>query len=202
MNPGNLNLARDPFLNRRPVERLRRVLWGAGLVLLALNGSFYLDNRRDSTVLRGELRAAVAEIDSESEAILELRQTLSELGPQDQNSKVAFLNQRIAERTFPWGELFDNLGEILPENVRLRSLSPKVDRRTSRGRRATDDGSSRSVGLAISGAARTDDSLYELIDAFFRHPAFETPKLAHQRNQAGGNVTFSMNVNYLPAAAE
>ena len=148
MSPVNLNLALDPFLNRGPVRRFQIVLWLLGAILLALNVDSYLQNRRDSTELRERLQGIDRQIEDESEAIVDLQDTLRELGPQEQNSRVDYLNQQIAERTFPWGELFDDLGAILPRAVRLRSVTPKVDRR-SRGPRASGVKASdrRRVGL-------------------------------------------------------
>lgn len=197
MSSARPNLAEDPFLNRTPVERFRLALWLLGAVLLALNVSSYLQQRADSTELRARSRLLEEEIDRRSDTVVALQETLLALGPQEQNSTVRFLNRRIAERTFPWGELFDNLGEILPSRVRLRSLTPRVGgRATRRGARAVDDPRG-VVELAITGIAGSDDALYRLLDAFFEHPRFEDPKLGHQRSDDGGAQVFSLDVTYL-----
>ena len=202
MSPANLNLAEDPFLNRRPVQRLRMALWILGLVLLAVNVNLYMENRVKTTEERSRLRALEDEIERESEAIVELQDTLRELGPQEQNSAVVFLNQRIGERTFPWGELFDTLGEVLPAAVRLRSLNPKVGGQSpSRGVPEVRDETQDLVGLSITGIAKTDEALYQLVDAFFAHPRFERPKLSYERSQGAGNLSFALNVDYLPAVS-
>ena len=201
MSPVNLNLARDPFLNRGPVKRFQIVLWLLGAILLALNVNSYLQNRRDSTELRERLQGIDRQIEHESEAIVELQDTLRALGPQEQNSRVDFLNQRIAERTFPWGELFDDLGKVLPKPVRLRSVNPKVDRR-SRGARASrvKDGDNRRVSLAITGVAKREEALYLLVDRFFAHPRFSDPDLNSERTLENGQLSFVLGVTYLPRA--
>ena len=199
MSQVNLNLARDPFLNRGPVRRFQIVLWLLGAILLALNVDSYLQNRRDSTELRERLQGIDRQIEQESEAIVDLQDTLRELGPQEQNSRVDYLNQQIAERTFPWGELFDDLGKILPRPVRLRSVTPKVDRR-SRGPRASrvKDSDERRVGLAITGIAKREEALYLLVDRFFAHPRFTDPDLNSERTLENGQLSFVLGVTYLP----
>ncbi len=199
MSQVNLNLARDPFLNRGPVRRFQIVLWLLGAILLALNVDSYLQNRRDSTELRERLQGIDRRIEQESEAIVDLQDTLRELGPQEQNSRVDYLNQQIAERTFPWGELFDDLGKILPKAVRLRSVTPKVDRR-SRGPRASGvkDGDERRVSLAITGIAKREEALYLLVDRFFAHPRFADPDLNSERTLENGHLSFVLGVTYLP----
>ncbi len=172
-----LNLARSPFLNRRLVERFCLVFWVLGAVLIALNVSSYLRNRSDSTDLRSRLRALNAEIAVVGEDVASLHATIRELGPEEQNSRVRFLNQQIAERTFPWGELFDELGQILPQGVRLRNLYPEIARKAPRNARDEGAGARRRVALSITGIAKTDKALYELVDALFAHPNFSAPDL-------------------------
>jgi Tfp pilus assembly protein PilN len=191
-----LNLARSPFLNRRLVERFCLVLWVLGVVLIALNVSSYLRNRSDSTDLRSRLRAMDHEIAAVGEDVAGLQATIRELGPEEQNSRVLYLNQQIAERTFPWGELFDELGEILPRGVRLRNLLPESLRRGSRVARDAGDGAQRSVALSITGIAKTEAAIYELVDALFAHPHFSAPDLKRDRRQDSGDYSFVLSVGY------
>ena len=191
-----LNLARSPFLNRRLVERFCLVFWVLGVVLTALNVSSYLRNRSDSTDLRSRLRAMDHEIAAIDEDVARLQATIRELGPEEQNSRVLYLNQQIAERTFPWGELFDELGEILPQGVRLRNLFPESLRRQSRVARDDGTGARRSVALSITGIAKTETAIYEFVDALFAHPHFFAPDLKRDRRQESGDFSFVLSVGY------
>ena len=193
-----LNLARSPFLNRRLVERFCLVFWVLGLVLIALNVSSYLRNRSDSTDLRSRLRALDGEIAAVGEEVDGLQATIRELGPEEQNSRVRFLNQQIAERTFPWGELFDELGQILPQGVRLRNLYPKSARRRPTDARDDGTGARGRVALSITGVAKTETAIYELVDALFAHPHFSAPDLKNDRRQDSGSFTFALSVGYQP----
>ena len=196
---GRLNLARDPFLNTRPVERFRRTAWIVGALLLVLNVLLFLQSRSASTDLRLQLGVMREAIAGESGEVDELRRALIRLRPQDQASRILFLNQKILQRTFPWGELFDHIGEVLPRNVRLTTLVPQVE-----SGRLDDDGEMTDYGakvaLSIDGVARDDQQHLRLLDAFFAHPAFEDPDLGFERRLDDGSVRFAVRVGYLPFA--
>jgi len=194
-----INLARDPFLNTRLVVRFRQLAWLVGAALLGLNVVLFMQNRRDSTDLREQIRSVRAKIEDEDGEIDRLRATLRRLRPEDQAAQVLFLNQKIRQRTFPWGELFDHIGEVLPRNVRLTSLDPRVA--SERGVRSrTPVVESQGVELAVDGVAANDQQLYSLLDAFFEHSAFAEPRLAYENRNDNGSVSFSLRVGYLPSA--
>jgi len=203
---GPLNLASRPFLNRRPVVRFRILAWSLSLILLAVNAVAYRANLEDSTELRQRLSEQRSEIDAERQEVLRLRNRLAAVDPEKQNARVAYLNRRIAERTFPWGRLFDQLGEVMPRGVRLRSLNPTQDRRAQVG--VGDDAGSVPVRLSVSGTAEDDEDLYEFVDALYGHPAFEQPALGQEASDDRGQVGFSLTVLFrpdaesVPAAAE
>ena len=195
-----LNLSNAPFLNRRPVLRFVAALWLLGLVLVALNATSFMRNRSGSTDLRSQLRSLNTEIEAVGAQIVDLQATLEDLDPEKQNSRVLYLNERIVERTFPWGRLFDDLGEVLPRQVRLRNLNPTIEKPTSR-RRSTQGSEQDLVGLAIQGIAKNDEALYALVDGLFAHPGFVSPELNHERRRDAGQVSFGLHVQYLPGVA-
>jgi len=120
---------------------------------------------------------------------------------QSQNREVAFLNERIADRRFPWGRLFTDIEEVLPWNTRLRSLAPQPSER--RRRRQVEPGPdvAARVMLDISGEAQDDEGLHELIDSLFAHPSFDGPKLRHESRQDAGPLDFTIAVAYTPGIA-
>ncbi len=190
-----LNLAHRPFLNRKPVKRAQRILWALIALLLVVNGLLYWRNREDSSDLRDRASEVRRGITDESIVLGQLQDQLGELDPERQNARVDFLNLKIAERTFPWGRLFDRLSSILPPMVRLRTLDPSVGQNSISRSGAPGE---ETVLLAINGVAASDSDLYALIDGFFGHPAFEEPKLRSERTNDNGEVGFSMTVRYHP----
>ena len=129
-----------------------------------------------------------------------------------QNAQVAFLNARIAERTFPWSLLFERIAATLPDGVRLRGLdpvftsaddqapatrAPRPKARPRTPRRSRRGAAEELVNLNLVGAAKSDESLYQLVDALFASPSFASPRL-HQESTNGAEVEFTVDVDYRP----
>jgi hypothetical protein len=197
------NLAAAPFVNKRPVQRFAVAAWVVGVLLTAVNVLLWVQYRHESTTLRGRLGETRAAIERKSKSVVDMDQQLRGLQLPAQNAQVEFLNARIAERTFPWSLLFERIAGILPDGVRLQSLAPVFDdRRTQpRSQRKKEEAAPRGpedqvISLKIRGAAKTDDALYQLIDAFFASPAFAQPRLFQESTAA--EVEFTVDVDYRP----
>jgi len=200
-----LNLARRPFLNRGPVRRFVVTAWIVAALLLAFNVLLWLRDREDSTDLRARLADATGAIETRSQAILDSTERAESLGLSRQNAQVEFLNHKIAERTFPWSVLFDRIGAVLPHGVRLLNLSPAIEkrdarRRSNRSSRAEEE--EELIDLNVMGEAKSDEAVYQLVDALFAHPAFTQPRLFREATELDGTVSFNFSVKYRPRLAE
>lgn len=196
------NLAAAPFVNKRPVQRFTLAAWAIGALLIAVNLFLWLQYRHDSTALRARLAETRSAIETRSRSVVEMDRELDGLHLAAQNAQVEFLNGRIAERTFPWSLLFERIATTLPDGVRLTTLSPVFKARNPNPARAAQQASSpvpedELVDLKIAGVAKSDDQLYELIDAFFSSPAFERPRL-YQESTSAAEVQFTVDVQYRP----
>jgi Tfp pilus assembly protein PilN len=206
--PADLNLAARPFANARPVVRVAGLLWGLALLLGGLDLWFYGAYLRDTRETQTALRLAREEIRGEIDAARRLDEEIRRLDVERQNERVAFLNRRIAERTFPWGRLFDSLAEVLPPGVRLKQLSRLsiADRDdTGESRRAVPSKRAvleRGFQIAILGVAETGGDLLAFVDALFGDPRFSGPDLVSEATRAEG-LEFDLTVRYLaPDGAE
>lgn len=196
MKTRNLNLARRPFVNARPVRRLTALLWVLGAGLLVLNVLLYwqyFSYNDDSQHEREALRQRIAR---HQEQITANQAALAQADLRQQNTQVDFLNRKIAERTFPWSRLFDHLEEVLPNDVRLQSLAPNPDEGRTRGGETVLPGGR--VRMKIVGLAKTVEAELELIDRLFAHPSFERPRLQGDSEVQGGNLRFTLQVTYFP----
>ena len=210
------NLAAQPFVNKRPVQRFAMAAWAIAAVLIGINVALYVNYRHESTSLRTRLAATRAEIETKSRHVVAMDEKLRGLRLGAQNAQVAFLNERIAERTFPWSLLFERIATTLPDGVRLKSLHPvfteaddktPVERelRKGKGKAKNDDAPpapappppEELVNLTLLGTAKSDEALYELVDALFASPSFASPRL-HQESTNGGEVEFTVDVDYRP----
>lgn len=130
-----VNLSRKPFLNRRPVARIAILLWILGGLLLVVNTVLYAQYLAGTTKNRELLAEIDAEIKAEEKALDIAVDRVRRLDLGDRNLKASFLNELIAQRTFPWSRLFDDLEDVLPEDIHLQSVAPKVQERESETKR-------------------------------------------------------------------
>ena len=194
-----VNLAGTPFVNRRPVQRFTMAAWVVGALLAGINVLLWVQYRHDSTALRGRLTETRAQIEERSANVVRMNGELGGLGLAAQNEQIEFLNQRIAERTFPWSLLFERIAATMPNGVRLLGLNPVFQ---DRGRRGASEATAalpeeELVDLKIRGVAKSDEDLYQWIDAFFASPAFERPRL-YQESRTLNEVHFTVDVQYRP----
>jgi len=197
-----LNLSRRPFVNVRPVRRAAALLWVVGTLLLLTNVLVFWGYLVSSREKRAELKAGEAAIATAREAIARRETEVARLDLGRQNEEVGYLNGKIDQRTFSWSQLFDRMAEVLPDDVRLGRLAPQgiADERDERRRRAPKRPTDR-VLLTISGQAKSDEAVLDLVDNLFAHPAFVEPNLVRQANENDGLVRFDLTVGYLPNAA-
>ncbi len=200
MSSRELNLARRPFVNERPVRRISLLMWIAGAGLALANACVYTEYFSAASLERGqesELRQAV---ELEEERIADLEKALAGLDLEQQNEKAIFFNQLIKQRTFSWSRLFDDLATTLPEGVRLSALAPRFQGAQSSSRRRRAERESDEVLLQIRGAARDGQALLELVDALFASAAFRRPDLSQEAVEEGDLSNFDLTVLYIPTA--
>lgn len=196
-----LNLAKRPFLNPRPVLRVTILLWALGALAAAFNVRLYVSHYSGSSEIRGRQQQLESSLERERQAVRELERELAGYDLERQNDQSVFLNAKIAERSFSWSMLFDRLGEVMPADVRLTSLSPSFGNEKRRSRDQTRDNE---VLLGIRGIAKSSAVVLEFIDALFAHGSFRAPNLISESLQDSGLLDFSLSVIYesRPAGAE
>lgn len=202
-----LNLSRRPFLNSRPVVRVSLLLLLLGLALLLWNVVQFQRYLSESADKRAQIEQGEREVARQQQISAELQSRLAALDLEQMNERVEFLNEMIAERTFSWSLLLDRLAEVLPNDVRLVRLTPKVSDReqqqqTRRRTQAREE--ERRIPLGISAESRGDDNAHLLfVDNLFAHPAFADPDITRQERleEAGNLLKFEVTVQYIPGGA-
>ncbi len=196
------NLARQPFLNQRPIERLALLLW-----LLALGaGAFatwrFRNIERDLGSKNADLVRFTEEAASARDRAAALQSALERADLPALNLRTEFLNRRIAERAFSWNRLLDRLTEVMPRGVRLRTLTPQAFAKETPHRAApsTPTAAQTRVALRIDGQAEDTEALLELVDRLFAHPAFDRPNLAREAEKKDQLIDFDLTVDFLPQA--
>jgi Tfp pilus assembly protein PilN len=98
MKSALLNLAREPFVNFRPIRRLTWILWVLAGLLLILNTVFYWRHFSGQGQRRDLLEELEVGSEREQAEIARLERELAGLDIDAQNQQVVFLNSRIAQR--------------------------------------------------------------------------------------------------------
>ena len=121
-----VNLARRPFVNRRPVIRLAGLLWLVGTALLILNVRLFSGHWTGTAVNRQRLIEVNREIREQRAELSVQDRALARVDIRRQNRRTERLNSLISYRSFPWSALFDDLEDVVPLDVRLTSVKPEV----------------------------------------------------------------------------
>ena len=196
----SLNLARRPFINTRPVARVSLLLWVLGFLLLLGNISLYWTYLAGSGEKRSDLDRLEAKIQQQRRTNDQLDRRLQGFDLAQQNRQVRYLNQKIAERTFSWSRLFDELAKVMPDQIRLTSLSPSGISREDDTRNLDDEEAPQPqtrVQLMIHGEAKSDEALFLFVNRLFVYP-FADPDFPRTSREEDDLVQFDLRVTYIP----
>lgn len=186
MRPIHLNLAARPYRDYRPVY--------AAVVVLSLLIAFLMLNNIDTyyRYVRDtrSTRAKIASLDRQADAEQARAQAADaqlrgiDLAALDQD--VHFINNRLAQRAFSWSELLDRLERVLPNNIRIRSISPSFDK-------------SGMVHLELACDAKDAGGTIEAIDRFNHDPHFANPFPHSDAQSTASSYMLSIGVDYKPS---
>ena len=220
-----VNLAKKPFINRRPVVRVAAFLWALGGLLLVVNLFLYRDHWQGTADNRKLLAESEQSLREGELRLEEQDRQLTSLDLRTKNREAAFLNGLISQRTFPWSTLFDHLERVTPIDVRLVTVQPVVqlagsDSNTRTRRRSSRRSSDTSVwaastadngqepdevSLRLNGWSKTEEALTEFIDTLYQDPSFRRILLRNEalENEGGRqSIRFNLEVLFLTGATE
>ncbi|HEU5162349.1 MAG TPA: PilN domain-containing protein [Thermoanaerobaculia bacterium] len=179
------NLASRPYRDYRPV-------WAVAALLVVLTGALFAYNLQTAwryfattQETRAEIEDLERQIAKERERTATARQALERFDTVALRERSAFVNARIAERTFSWSKMLDDLESVVPDDVRLTRLAPNP----------TSDGT---YSIAMDCLAKTDEGMVNLIQALFASPKFDRPNPTSESVAREGLFRFSLTVEYQP----
>ncbi|HEX9637632.1 MAG TPA: PilN domain-containing protein [Acidobacteriota bacterium] len=182
----DLNLARNPLRND---PAFYAGFWAAAalmLVLLLYNSCATVSYLRLTARARGEIeraeRTALA-YRSQSE---QLRPRLETRLEPSLLREALLIRDLIDQRIFSWTLLFNQLERVVPDNVLLTAVQPKLERGV--------------IQLALTGKARDSEAWRRLIDTLENSDAFRDA-FPDNRLLKDGEIEFRLRVRYLPERA-
>jgi hypothetical protein len=187
VKPLHLNLASRPYRDYRPLY--------AVVVVTSLLIAFMLLNNietgyryvHETRATRDKINQINRQIEVENRRTEEANQRLRGVNVKLLAEQAQFVNARLAERAFSWSELLDRLERVVPDDVRIESVSPAFAK----------DGL---VHLTLLALAKTGFGMTSTLDRLNRDPRFANAfPTSEDRSPAGWR--FGIGVDYRPSIA-
>jgi Tfp pilus assembly protein PilN len=183
----HLNLASRPFRDYRPVYAAV-VLMALLTAFLALNNvDTYLRYRTETQTTRANIAKLESQIADEQRRTDALTQRVRGVDVKLLASQTEFANAQLAQRAFSWSELLDRLERVLPDDVRLQSVSPTFSK----------DGL---VHLSMTCIGKTGDSLVTTINRFNGDGHFANAFPVNEEHTTA-EYRFTLGADYRPSIA-
>ena len=182
------NLATRPFYNERAVHIGLIVLAVVVVLATAFNVSRILrysssDTRLATQASRDEARAA----DLRQQAT-RLRASVDPQQVELASAGARQANELIDRRTFSWTELLNRFETTLPDEVRISSVSPRVER---------DKG----IMLRVNVKARSVEDVQSFMENLEATGAFKDAQPVSDHVDDEGQLETMLDMGYIPAAA-
>jgi hypothetical protein len=155
------NLASRPHLNTRPVWIVTAIAASLALVFAAVNTQVWFKSSRsleEQILQQEELRQEHQRLTAE---VAQQAEELNRVPWRSLAARVNAVNLVIQEHEFSWIGLLDDIERVLPYEVRLTKITPKVD--------------GGEVNLSLAAVGRTRDALLDLLDSMIEDPSFSDP---------------------------
>jgi Tfp pilus assembly protein PilN len=187
VKPIHLNLAAKPYRDYRPYIAVMAVGWLLVAVMALNNLDTWYRYQRDTKVTRDDIAVLDRQTDVERRKLQESEQRLRGVNVKLMAAQTQYVNSRLAERAFSWSELLDRLEHVLPDDVRLLSISPSFNKTGL-------------VHLSLSCFGKNGESMVAALDRFNRDPSFSRPFPTSEDN-TGQGFSFGIGVDYRPTIA-
>ncbi len=187
MKPLHLNLASRPYRDERPFIAVVVIssLLIAFLTLMNFDAWYRYRNETQST--RAKIDALEKQAEDERAHADALTQKIRNVDVKLLAKQTQFANSQLAERAFSWSELLDRLERVLPDYVRIESISPTF-------------GQNGLVHLNLQCMGRDPNSLVTTLNRFNHDVHFANAFPANVDHTDQG-FHFNVGVDYHPSIA-
>lgn len=189
MKPIHLNLASRPYRDYRPLYAVVVAMSLVTAFLMLNNVETFYRYTRDTRSTRARIARLESDARVERERTAAVRTRLAGLDLAGLDSRVRFINARLAERAFSWSTLLDELESVLPDDVRLVSVSPAFDPQGT-------------IALQLALQSKSAEGMIRTINRMHEDPQFANPFPASETRLDDGTFNFSLSLTYLPPVAK
>ncbi|MDJ0838965.1 MAG: hypothetical protein QNK37_20765 [Acidobacteriota bacterium] len=186
-----LNFAPKPFVTGQGSLYL---MWAVNLILILSLGAaawYWAGLRRQNEESHGRIGSLQERQREVAEEHADAVRILENVDPRDYRKELEqFHGIQTAFETH-WGRLLDDLSDLMNDDVRLVSLSPRVGAERKKNEATL---------LYLSGQARTKEAQLNLIRTLQGHQSFENVRFeSEQYGEAGVALSFEISFRYKPA---
>ncbi len=181
----HLNLASRPYRDYTPV-------YVVAIVLALMTGFLMINNIQTAYryfVNTEETRAEIARVEAATAAEVREAETLERaaagINVRALAAETEYINAQIAERSFSWSNLLDNMERVLPPNVRLVTLNPTFH----------PEGG---VVLAITARSKAHDGMINMLRTMLADPHFTDAFPGGIQQNDDGSYSFTLSTTYRP----
>jgi Tfp pilus assembly protein PilN len=183
------NLSTRPFYNERAVQTWLLIAALLLAVVTAFNVTRVLQYSRSDTQLGGEAARDEARAAELRQQAARLRATVDPKQLDFASNEARQANDLIDRRTFSWTELFNRFETTLPDEVRITSVRPRLDKQNG-------------VVLGIIVVARGVDDVYAFMEKLQETKAFAALHPVEEHYNDVGLLESQLEATYVPSAAK
>ena len=187
MKPIHLNLAAKPYRDYRPYLAVMAIGWLLVAIMALNNVDTWYRYQHDTKTTRDEINALERQTEIEQKKLQTSEQRLRGVNVGMLARQTDYVNTVLAERAFSWSELLDRLERVLPDDVRLVTISPSFNKNGL-------------VHLNLACVGKNGSSMVSTIDRFNADSHFSRPFPSSENNNGGG-YEFGIGVDYRPSIA-
>lgn len=183
MKPLHLNLASQPYRDYRPVYAAVVVMSLLIALLMLNNIDTYYRYKTETKTTRATTASLEAQAEQEKARAAAADSQLRSFDLTALGNETHFINSRLAERAFSWSELLDRLEDVLPQNVKISTITPAFQPKY--------------VHLEMSCEAKTPEGMLNTITNLQKNPQFANP-FPHNETSSEKGFSFTIGVDFKP----
>jgi len=183
----HLNLASRPYRNERPFIAVVVVSSLLIAFLTLMNFDSWYRYRNETQTTRSKIATLEKQAAQELARTDAVNQKIRGVDVKLLAKQTQFANAQLAQRAFSWSELLDHLERVLPDYVRVETISPSFS-------------PSGLVHLNLQCVARDSDGLVNTLNRFNRNEHFSNAFPTGEDHTDQG-FRFNIGVDYRPSVA-
>ncbi len=179
-----INFSENPCVSKK--EKLIRVYIPIIVVIVftLLNLGFFAYYRMENSSSHQKINALKKKIQDYNKKMIVKSSILKKINFKRFKKEYQFYYSLTMKKRLSWQHLFEQFEEILPENVKLSMISPKVEKNA--------------ILLSISAEAKDKESELEFINRLEKSKYFAHPFVEYESfDRVGGFLKFSITVKYI-----